>query len=299
VTEYSYDTHRFAPAAAVPPSRAEALRGGDHPRTSPYLYDPDIVLAVNVALAAERPLLVAGPPGCGKSALAASIAREKDWTYLETVVTARTEARDLQWRFDTVRRLRDATAGRDLIPERYLERGVLWRAYEEAAQGRPAVVLIDEIDKADPDLPNGLLEVLGTGGFAVPELGLKVTAPADGPRPFVVVTTNRERDLAQPFVRRCVVLALHPPSADRLVSVAAAWGLATDGDHALARSLAEEVERLNAEADEADEPFASIAEYLDALRTCLKLGITLASPEWQAVRRATLRKRLDEPWAGR
>src|SRR5437588_8313639 len=138
-----------------------------------YIYDAETELAVNLALAADRPLLVRGPSGSGKSSLAQSVAFIKGWRYYEAVISSRSQAEDLLWRFDAVRRLSDALdAARDVSARsRYLEPGVLWWAFDResarqqtgaadptpwpaSASNSRAVVLIDEIDKADPDVPN-------------------------------------------------------------------------------------------------------------------------------------------------
>jgi MoxR-like ATPase len=155
------------------------------------------------------------PAGTGKSALAAGIAAQKGWKLVAKVVTARTEGRDLLWRFDTVRRLRDAhiaaaagrqgasTTGDDEAHDledrkRYIDQGVLWTAFERSQEREGTVVLVDEIDKADPDVPNSLLEVLGNGRFTVDETG-ETIAVNDAAPPLVVITTNDERELSRPF----------------------------------------------------------------------------------------------------
>ena len=300
---YRYSRKYFNPIVdLVVLDREQAIAGGDRPREGPYDYDEEIILAVNAALAAGRPLLVAGSAGTGKTALAANIAAQLGWSYGATVITAGTEGRDLLWRFDAVRRLRDAHLARESlvgVPEdgpgglaarNYVERGVIWEAFEASRDGQGAVVLIDELDKADPDVPNSLLEVLGNGRFTVTDTGESVLSDPATP-PLVVITTNDERELSRPFRRRCVALTLRPPDATRLVEIARRWGLTTGADGLLARRLADEVERLGASgAGLAHTP--NVAEYLDALRVCLKLGIGVDGPEWAAVKRATLLKDL-------
>jgi MoxR-like ATPase len=300
------------------PDEATARAGGDRPLTSPYHYDEDIIFAVNAALAANRPLLVSGVAGTGKSALAANIAMQLDWDYLPEVITGRTEGRDLLWRFDTVRRLRDAygpvvsRAGeaRGARPGhtprarfssaradeadvmRYVTRGVLWRAFDASGKGERVVVLIDEIDKADPDVPNSLLEVLGNGRFTFDETGVHVAANDEAP-PFVVITTNDERELSRPFRRRCVTLALAPPDEARLVTIADTWNLARDGE--LVVALAREVADLGGGDQHGGRLQPNVAEFLDALRVCLEYNIRPDTPEWKAVKRFALLKDLDPP----
>jgi MoxR-like ATPase len=307
---YSYARTYFDPVPdLVVLDREEAIAGGDRPRESPYHYDEEIILAVNAALAAGRPLLVAGPAGTGKTALAANIAAQLGWSYFAKVITGASEGRDLLWRFDVVRRLRDAhlfraaaeaTSGDSgaedaLSADHYVERGVLWEAFAASQSGQGAVVLIDEIDKADPEVPNSLLEVLGNGRFTVEDTGEPVVLDPAA-RPLVVITTNDERELSRPFRRRCVTLVLEPPDVDRLMLIAATWGLADGADGDLARFVANEIARMtrmSGDAADGRSRTPNAAEFLDAVRVCAKLGIGTDGPEWQAVKRATLMKDLD------
>lgn len=173
--------------------------------------------ALALAYAARRPLLVRGEPGSGKSQLARAAAAvmraAAPWVQ---VIHPRFEPRDLLYRYDTIRRLADAnTPGSSIDDVRYVQPGVLWRAWADAAESRPAVVLLDEIDKGDTDVPNSLLEVLGQRSFRVDEVPDMVTpALPPGTMPLVVITTNEERELPAAFVRRCVVLNLNPPEAE-------------------------------------------------------------------------------------
>ncbi|MFE9628963.1 AAA family ATPase [Streptomyces sp. NPDC006527] len=296
-----------------------------------YVTSPELDLAVDVALAAGRPLLLRGHPGSGKSSLAPYIARVRGWRYYEHVITSRTQTTDLLWSFDAVRRLADAQvlgSGAELDDYRYVEPGALWWAFapESAARRgrdlplpegfRPAVVplehinrdrssesavvLIDEIDKADPDVPNGLLIPLGSSEFTVTETGTFISAqdPESEPRPrrLIVITTNEERELPQAFLRRCVVATLPDPSDQDLLTIARAhlshaqrpFGAV---EERLARLLADELIAARKEAAFAAGRAPSTAEYLDALRACLGLAIVPGEDNrWELVRRLTLVK---------
>ena len=206
--------------------------------------------ALRAAEACGRPLLVRGMPGVGKSQTARAAAAHAKRPFLSVVIDGRTEPHDLMWRFDAVRRLADAqvaTAGSALPGEEaYLMPQALWWAFDWsgaarqlalhrragtpeaarpdwpcqppkawAAESDRAVLLIDEIDKADPDLPNALLEVLANRGFRVPHAvpGGGQVVCNDATRPLVLITTNEERDLPNAFLRRCLVLTLELPQA--------------------------------------------------------------------------------------
>ena len=291
------------------------------PGGAAYLYSPAIVLAVNVALATQRPLLLAGSPGTGKTTLAANVAHVLGWRFYPRVVSSRSRARDLMWSFDTLRRLSDAQASAQvgsagLRPrEAYIEPQTLWWAYEpDTAMRRGAqagtegvgfardpatpsrdaraVVLLDEIDKAEPDLPNDLLEALDTECFTIDELDPPLRVQAARDRVLTFITTNGERELPAAFLRRCIVLKLEAPSEDWLVSIAnQRFGAPGEALHrAVARRIA--VLREAALRQNLREP--STAEYLDALAACRQLGIDTASPQWQLLEQAVLWKR-DDP----
>ncbi|MFS8100566.1 AAA family ATPase [Lentzea alba] len=277
-----------------------------------YVLPDNLKLAVEVAYATERPLLLRGHPGSGKSSLAAHVAWLKSARYYELTVTSRTQAQDLLWSFDTVRRLADAQLRERRDDHAYVEPGVLWWALDRDSAFRRgadtdlpsavepnaelnadrspahAVVLIDEIDKADPDLPNGLLAPFGSNHFTVTETGVVVQV-GDSPstpgesRHLIVVTTNEERELPQAFLRRCVVVWLEHPNVDGLVDIARKHlntyenGMTAD-EETLARALATAV--VQAREDKQNRP-PSTAEFLDALTACRKLGISTTSPAWR------------------
>jgi MoxR-like ATPase len=277
---------------------APAAAPGDPREASVYVYTDQIVLAVNVALATSRPLLVAGPPGSGKSSLAVNVAHECGWRYYEQVISSRTEAHDLLWQFDALARLRDAQAGeKDLDARKYIEPAVLWRAFDQESArayavdeqtGERAVVLLDEIDKADPDVPNNLLVPLGSFEFKVTDLDLTVSASKDH-RPLVILTTNDERELPAAFTRRCIVLTLGSPTAERFVAIAARHF--PNGDADLHAELAQMVVSMAAQAEEKRVPPPSTAEYIDAIRACEQLGVKSGTEEWGLIAQATLSKR--------
>jgi len=298
----------FRPELAPPPGQgSDAIADVTHRRT--YVFSDEIVLAVNVALVTNRSLLVFGPPGSGKSSVAREIARELRWRYYEHVVTSRTEAADLQWRVDLVRRLADSQAKTlDADENAYVAPGALWWAFDpETAKtlawrasergafdadqtGDRAVVLVDEIDKADVDLPNNLLVPLGSWRFTAP-IG-QVSVDRDHV-PLVVITSNNERDLPPAFVRRCVILNLPEPTHAHLVRVADAHlGRVVDGaDRDELFRAAADIVVEHASATPGRQP--STAEYLDFVRACLELDVAPGSSEWQSLRAATLAKEPD------
>lgn len=264
---------------------------GDLQDGAVYVFDESIVLAVNVALAAQRPLLVTGDPGSGKSTLAACVAAHMEWRYEPETITPSTRAADLQWKFDALRRLRDAQANKLRPDEEYVSPGVLWRAFR-GPDSRRAVVLLDEIDKADPDVPNSLLEALGSLSFRVQETGDKVSADRNS-APFVLLTTNDERQLPRPFVRRCIALTLPEPGDTRLKSIATAHGF-DDDDDGLVSATVELVLNLRQQAKSEGRRPASTAELLDTLRACRKLRVGPNTPEWNAIATVALAKADDD-----
>jgi MoxR-like ATPase len=194
-----------------------------------YLAAPELAEAVNIAIALGQPLLVTGEPGCGKTDLAFSVARElglEPTLVFSTRSTSR--AQDLLYRFDAVLRFYDVQRGapRAEKPEEY----IYWAALGEAirAQDRRRVVLIDEIDKAPRDFPNDLLNELDKMEFSVPELdregangqGRQAVSFQAKFRPIVIITSNSERQLPLPFLRRCVFHHIAFPDRDMLTKIA-------------------------------------------------------------------------------
>jgi MoxR-like ATPase len=278
-----------------------------------YVYSPQIILAVNLALASRRPLFVAGRPGTGKTTLARNVAHVLGRRYYQRVITSRTRARDLMWQFDSLRRLSDAQERDKPLPPRafYVQPQVLWWAFDPASAaqrgaaahelskvppaadpalaGTGAVVLLDEIDKADPDVPNDLLEALDVARFTVDELDTPLEVRGDPAAVLVMITSNGERELPPAFLRRCVVLTLDDPTADWLVTIANdRFGA---GNAAFHRQIADQVLRLRDAARAADLREPSTAEYLDAIAACRELGIDAKAPSWSLVAGALLWKR--------
>ena len=249
-----------------------------------YVFDPNAVLAVRVALATRRPLLLLGDSGTGKSALAQAVARFKNWRYIEEVVTSRSEARDLLWTFDPVARLAAAQAGNKAAetPGGYTRPGSLWWAFdtEDARKlcqavrppyqengfceddSRPAVVLIDEIDKADPDYPNALLVPLGSRQFTVPPLDHHLVRDKGVQPPLVIITSNNERPLPPAFLRRCVTHSFAPATLPTLETIANAHFSGME------HRIKEIAEKTQAWADSNRKLLPSIPEFLDLVKAC-------------------------------
>lgn len=280
------------------------VRRGDTRDGEKYEISSEANLRVNIALATGRPLLVRGEPGTGKSSLAAYIARKLGWRYHEVVVTSRTEARDLMWRYDTLRRLNDAHAKKDRGAKAYVEPMALWWALDPTSaqsygsKSRPNhaswelarddvrdVVLIDEIDKADPEVPNDLLVAIGSLRFTVVETGdtIKGTIP-----PLLVFTTNRERDLPPAFLRRCITIKLETPSQAKLEEIGRRHYPQVLDE--VRKAVVERLMDFRKKAVETGTRSPSIAEYLDTLAACHELGVTKGSPGWIAITQATLWK---------
>ncbi|VCU69873.1 ATPase family associated with various cellular activities (AAA) [Pigmentiphaga humi] len=167
--------------------------------TDSYVATGDLTLAVNAALTLERPLLIKGEPGTGKTMLAEEVARALGRPLLQWHIKSTTKAHQGLYEYDAVSRLRDSQLGDEKVRniENYIVRGVLWQAF---AAPEPVVLLIDEIDKADIEFPNDLLRELDRMEFHVYETRETVRAVH---RPLVIITSNNEKDLPDAFLRRC------------------------------------------------------------------------------------------------
>ncbi|NNF67865.1 MAG: MoxR family ATPase [Gammaproteobacteria bacterium] len=167
--------------------------------TSSYIADDDLKMAVNAAVTLQRPLLVKGEPGTGKTQLALEIARSLEMPLFEWHIKSTTKARQGLYEYDAVARLRDSQLGDDKVKEiaNYIVPGKLWDAF--ASEQRP-VLLIDEIDKADIEFPNDLLQELDRMEFFVYETQQLIRAKN---RPVVIITSNNEKELPDAFLRRC------------------------------------------------------------------------------------------------
>jgi MoxR-like ATPase len=271
-----------------------------------HIFDQPSIHAVNAALASGRPLLVRGEPGIGKSQLALAVAKKLKRVFLSYAVDIQTEAKDLLWHFDSVERLakaqvagalhrkapgvtrcRPRTLRTELAVAKFLHPGVLWWAFDwdsalrqtrlagsripSHKQGAPengCVILIDEIDKAETDVPNGLLEALGAGQFM--PVGHPAPVCAKPPFPLVIITTNEERALPDAFLRRCMVLNLELPKGrkarlDFLVERGGKHFPEIDSS-ILGQAAAMLLDDREAAQRKALRPLPGQAEYLDILR---------------------------------
>jgi MoxR-like ATPase len=167
--------------------------------TSGYVATDDLKLAVNAAITLQRPLLIKGEPGTGKTMLAEEVAGGLDMPLLQWHVKSTTKAQQGLYEYDAVSRLRDSQLGDERVKDihNYIVKGVLWQAFES---DRPVVLLIDEIDKADIEFPNDLLREIDRMEFFVYETRQMIRARH---RPIVVITSNNEKELPDAFLRRC------------------------------------------------------------------------------------------------
>lgn len=240
----SLDAAAQAPQPMLGADGGEPLGGADD-RSGMYwrVHDNRVIDAVKIALVTNRPLLIEGESGTGKSSLARAVARTLKMQYLEVTIDSQTTAQSLLYEVDVVQRLHEAqvtgfsrsaqqqphadssdTGNEQLALSNYIRPGPLWWVFDpqsadERPLGRdndlregqhhfaPTVLLLDEIDKADPDVPNNLLGPLGTNRFHVPELRRFIDVD-DDLAPLVLMTTNAERDLPPAFLRRCVRIRL-------------------------------------------------------------------------------------------
>ena len=167
--------------------------------TESYVTTDDLNMAVNAAVTLERPLLVKGEPGTGKTLLAEEVARSLGKTLYQWHIKSTTKAKHGLYEYDAVSRLRDSQLGADKVQDirNYIEKGPLWQAFDSEEQ---AMILIDEIDKADIEFPNDLLQELDRMEFYVHETQETIKAKQ---RPIIIITSNNEKELPDAFLRRC------------------------------------------------------------------------------------------------
>ena len=183
--------------------------------TASYIATDDLAIAVNAAIVLERPLLIKGEPGTGKTVLAEEIATSLQAPLLTWHVKSTTKAQQGLYEYDAVSRLRDSQLGDARVSEikNYIKPGKLWQAFTLAE--RP-VLLIDEIDKADIEFPNDLLQELDRMEFHVHETGETVKAAK---RPVVIITSNNEKELPDAFLRRCFFHYIRFPDAETMQAI--------------------------------------------------------------------------------
>jgi MoxR-like ATPase len=180
--------------------------------TDSYIATDDLMTAVNAAVTLQRPLLVKGEPGTGKTLLAEEIARSLDMPFFEWHIKSTTKANHGLYEYDAVSRLRDSQLGVDGVQDisNYIKRGMLWEAFTSE---KPAVLLIDEIDKADIEFPNDPLRELDRMEFYVYETQQTIRAEH---RPAVIITSNNEKELPDAFLRRCFFHYIRFPEPDTM-----------------------------------------------------------------------------------
>ncbi|ADJ23930.1 putative ATPase, AAA family [Hyphomicrobium sp. GJ21] len=180
--------------------------------TSSYVATDDLKVAVNAAIQLQRPLLIKGEPGTGKSVLAAEVARALGAPLIEWHIKSTTKAQQGLYEYDAVSRLRDGQLGDERVKNiaNYIKRGKLWEAFTAPER---SVLLIDEIDKADIEFPNDLLQELDRMEFFVYETGETVKATT---RPIVLITSNNEKELPDAFLRRCFFHFIKFPDAETM-----------------------------------------------------------------------------------
>ena len=183
--------------------------------TASYVAADDLAVAVNAAVTLQRPLLVKGEPGTGKTELARQVAAALGMPLIEWHVKSTTKAQQGLYEYDAVSRLRDSQLGEARVHDvrNYIRKGKLWQAFEAPAR---VVLLIDEIDKADIEFPNDLLQEIDRMEFHVYETGETVRAAL---RPVVIITSNNEKELPDAFLRRCFFHYIRFPDAEVLAAI--------------------------------------------------------------------------------
>jgi len=185
--------------------------------TESYIVSTELALAVNAAVTLEKPLLIKGEPGTGKTKLAEELAASLNTDLLRWHIKSTTKAQQGLYEYDAVSRLRDSQLGSERVHDiaNYIKPGKLWQAF--SAEKRP-VLLIDEIDKADIEFPNDLLHELDQMEFHVYETGEQISAVH---RPIVIITSNNEKELPDAFLRRCFFHYIRFPDSETLQQIVA------------------------------------------------------------------------------
>ena len=183
--------------------------------TDSYVATDDLMLAVNASITLERPLLIKGEPGTGKTMLAEEVARALEVPIISWNVKSTTKAQHGLYEYDAVSRLRDSQLGDEKVKDirNYIEKGKLWDAF---SADKKVVLLIDEIDKADIEFPNDLLQELDRMEFYVHETGDTIKAEV---RPIVIITSNNEKELPDAFLRRCFFHYIRFPEKETMQDI--------------------------------------------------------------------------------
>ncbi len=185
--------------------------------TQQYIATGDLKLAVNAAIALQKPLLIKGEPGTGKTMLAEEVAQSLNLPLIQWHIKSTTKAQQGLYEYDAVSRLRDSQLGDERVHDisNYIVKGKLWEAFDSEV---PVVLLIDEIDKADIEFPNDLLQELDRMEFYVYETKKIIQAKH---RPIIIITSNNEKELPDPFLRRCFFHYIQFPNQETLQQIVA------------------------------------------------------------------------------